>query len=125
MTSGVTSSSGFPPVVEGEGLAASSGAGTCHVVYAGTSTGPASASQNPWTVRCIGRPPYRRATIGGVSAPTAVILDLDGVIAGLPDGFDGWAVLEVDVPNLPTRVESARAGLSYFEANPAFAAAVP
>lgn len=52
-------------------------------------------------------------------------VDLDGVIAGLPDGFDGWAVLEVDVPNLPTRVESARAGLSYFEANPAFAVSVP
>ena len=39
--------------------------------------------------------------------------------------LDGWAVLEVDVPNLPTRVESARAGLSYFEANPAFAISVP
>jgi inosose dehydratase len=52
-------------------------------------------------------------------------VDLDGVIAALPDGFDGWAVLEVDVPNLPTRVESARAGLSYFEANPAFAVSVP
>jgi inosose dehydratase len=52
-------------------------------------------------------------------------VDLDGVIAALPDGFDGWAVLEVDVPNLPTRVDSARAGLSYFEANPAFAVSVP
>lgn len=46
-------------------------------------------------------------------------VDLDAVIAAL-EGFDGWAVLEVDVPNLPSRVESARAGLSYFEANPAF-----
>jgi inosose dehydratase len=46
-------------------------------------------------------------------------VDLDAVITAL-DGFDGWAVLEVDVPNLPTRVESARAGLSYFEGNAAF-----
>lgn len=46
-------------------------------------------------------------------------VDLDAVIAAL-NGFDGWAVLEVDVPNLPTRVESARVGLSYFEAQPAF-----
>src|SRR6476469_2815788 len=52
------------------------------------STGPASASQNPWTVRCIGRPPYRRATIGGVSAPTAVILDLDGVIVDTEEVWD-------------------------------------
>ena len=47
-------------------------------------------------------------------------VDLDGVIAALPSGFDGWAVLEVDVPNLPDRVQSARAGLSYLRANPAF-----
>lgn len=49
-------------------------------------------------------------------------VDLDGVIAALPEGFDGWAVLEVDVPNLPTRVESARAGMSYLRGNPAFLA---
>jgi inosose dehydratase len=49
-------------------------------------------------------------------------VNLDAVIAALPEGFDGWAVLEVDVPNLPSRVESARAGLDYLRAHPAFAA---
>ena len=44
------------------------------------------------------------------------------MIAALPDGFDGWAVLEVDVPNLPTRVQSAQEGFDYLRANPAFAA---
>ena len=53
------------------------------------------------------------------SEPGRGDVDLEAVIAAL-DGFGGWAVLEVDVPNLPSRVESARAGLSYFEGNPAF-----
>lgn len=48
-------------------------------------------------------------------------VNLDAVVAALPEGFDGWAVLEVDVPNLPNRVESARAGLDFLRANPAFA----
>jgi inosose dehydratase len=49
-------------------------------------------------------------------------VDLDGVVNALPKGFGGWAVLEVDVPNLPTRVQSAQAGFDYLRANPAFAA---
>lgn len=52
-------------------------------------------------------------------------VDLDAVIAALPEGFDGWAVLEVDVPNLPNRVDSARAGLAYLRAHPAFAVSAP
>jgi inosose dehydratase len=48
-------------------------------------------------------------------------VDIDGVIAALPEDFSGWAVIEVDVPNLPSRVESARASLNYLRANPAFA----
>ena len=57
--------------------------------------------------------------------PGRGVVDLDAVLRALPEGFDGWAVLEVDVPNLPTRVESARAGLDYLRAHPAFAVTHP
>jgi inosose dehydratase len=52
-------------------------------------------------------------------------VDLDGVIEALPEDFSGWAVIEVDVPNLPSRVESARTSLDYLRANPAFAVGRP
>jgi inosose dehydratase len=67
---------------------------------------------------------YMAATFGRHvwTEPGRGDVDLDAVIAALPDGFDGWAVLEVDVPNLPTRVQSAQEGFDYLRANPAFAA---
>jgi inosose dehydratase len=70
---------------------------------------------------------YTAATFGRHvwTEPGRGDVDLDAVIAALPDTFDGWAVLEVDVPNLPTRVESARAGLEFMRAHPAFAVPVP
>ncbi|PRB07511.1 sugar phosphate isomerase/epimerase [Microbacterium sp. MYb64] len=41
--------------------------------------------------------------------PGRGVVDFDAVFDALPEGFDGWCVVEVDVPNLPSRVESARA----------------
>ncbi|HET7476880.1 MAG TPA: sugar phosphate isomerase/epimerase [Dermatophilaceae bacterium] len=69
---------------------------------------------------------YNTATFGRHvwTEPGRGDVDLDGVIAALPDTFDGWAVLEVDVPNLPTRVDSSRAGLDYLRSHPAFAVPV-
>jgi inosose dehydratase len=68
---------------------------------------------------------YMGATFGRHiwTEPGRGSVDLEAVIDALPEGFDGWAVLEVDVPNLPSRVESARAGLEYLQAHPAFAVA--
>jgi inosose dehydratase len=40
-------------------------------------------------------------------------IDFDAVLAALPPGFDGWFVIEVDVPNLPTAAESSAASLEF------------
>ncbi|MGW4032947.1 sugar phosphate isomerase/epimerase family protein [Streptomyces sp. NPDC004838] len=41
--------------------------------------------------------------------PGRGVVDFDAVFAALPEDLDGWCVVEVDVPNLPSAVESARA----------------
>ena len=52
--------------------------------------------------------------------PRRGAVDLNRVITALPEGFVGGVVMEVDVANLPTRMESARAGMRYLKAYPAF-----
>jgi inosose dehydratase len=51
-------------------------------------------------------------------------VDFRAVFAALPAEFDGWSVLEVDVPNLPTPKESARVSRENLLAMPFFAQAV-
>jgi inosose dehydratase len=46
-------------------------------------------------------------------------LDLDGFLHALPEDFDGWAVVEVDAPDLPTPQESARASAEWITRAPA------
>jgi inosose dehydratase len=52
--------------------------------------------------------------------PGRGVVDFRGVFAALPKDFDGWFVVEVDVPNLPDRVESARASYAYLNDNAYF-----
>ena len=40
-------------------------------------------------------------------------LDLDAILDALPDPFDGWVIVEVDAPDMPTPAESARAGAQW------------
>lgn len=47
-------------------------------------------------------------------------VDFAAVFAALPTAFDGWSVLEVDVPNLPTPLESARVSRENLLAMPFF-----
>lgn len=52
---------------------------------------------------------YRDVVAAGLWAePGRGELDLRGAIKALPDDFSGWAILEVDKPDLPTPQESAR-----------------
>jgi inosose dehydratase len=51
--------------------------------------------------------------------PGRGVVDFEAIFAALPADFSGWMVVEVDVPNLPTPVESARASYEYFERFPA------
>ncbi|WP_219530558.1 sugar phosphate isomerase/epimerase family protein [Nonomuraea guangzhouensis] len=55
--------------------------------------------------------------------PGRGVIDFDAVLTALPEGFDGWFVIEVDVPNLPTPVESSAASLSFLRRHPYFATA--
>jgi inosose dehydratase len=43
-------------------------------------------------------------------------LDLRSAIEALPDDFSGWAIVEVDKPDLPTPQESARASAEWTRA---------
>lgn len=43
-------------------------------------------------------------------------IDFAAVFAALPGDWDGWTILEVDVPNLPTPVESTRASYDWITA---------
>lgn len=52
--------------------------------------------------------------------PGRGIVNFDAVFAALPDGFDGWFVVEVDVPNLPGALESSRASYDFIAAHPYF-----
>ena len=52
---------------------------------------------------------YREVVAAGLWAePGRGELDLRAAIEALPDDFSGWAILEVDKPDLPTPQESAR-----------------
>jgi inosose dehydratase len=52
---------------------------------------------------------YPQTVLAGLWAePGAGGLDLDGLIAGLGETFDGWIIIEVDRPSLPP-FESAQA----------------
>jgi inosose dehydratase len=55
--------------------------------------------------------------------PGRGIVNFDAVFAALPAAFDGWFVVEVDVPNLPGAVESSRACYDFIATHPYFAAA--
>jgi len=58
---------------------------------------------------------YLAATIGSKvwTEPGRGAIDFDAVLAALPPDFDGWFVIEVDVPNLPTPAESSAASLDF------------
>jgi inosose dehydratase len=57
---------------------------------------------------------YRDVVAAGLWAePGRGELDLRGAIEALPADFSGWAILEVDKPDLPTPQESARASAEW------------
>ena len=45
-------------------------------------------------------------------------VDFDAVFAALPDSYDGWFVVEVDVPDLPSKEESTRASFRWITEQP-------
>jgi inosose dehydratase len=69
---------------------------------------------------------YREATEGDhvFIEPGRGMIDFDEVFAALPDDFDGWCVLEVDVPNAGTALESTRVSAEWLKAQPIFAGAL-
>jgi inosose dehydratase len=48
-------------------------------------------------------------------------VDFDAVFEALGEVFDGWSVVEVDVPALPNAEESARASFDFLTSHPFFA----
>lgn len=50
-------------------------------------------------------------------------IDFDAVLAALPPAFDGWFIIEVDVPHLPTATESSAESLAFLRRHPYFATA--
>ena len=57
---------------------------------------------------------YRTVVAAGLWVePGRGDLDLEAAIGALPAGFSGWAVVEVDMPDLPTPLESARASAAW------------
>ena len=57
---------------------------------------------------------YREVVAAGLWAePGRGELDLRGAMEALPDDFSGWAIIEVDKPDLPTPQESARASADW------------
>lgn len=50
-------------------------------------------------------------------------VDFDAVLRALPSGFDGWFVIEVDVPKTGTAAESSAISLDFLRAHPYFASA--
>ncbi|MCK0532623.1 sugar phosphate isomerase/epimerase family protein [Sphingobium agri] len=57
------------------------------------------------------------------SEPGRGIVNFDAVFNALPADFDGWFVVEVDIPNLPTPLESSRASYDFLASHPYFAGA--
>ncbi|QAY72246.1 inosose dehydratase [Agromyces protaetiae] len=45
--------------------------------------------------------------------PGTGAVDFDRVFDALPEDFDGWAVIEVDVPNRRTRIDSSRIAIEW------------
>ncbi|MEU9343520.1 sugar phosphate isomerase/epimerase [Streptomyces sp. NPDC048278] len=70
------------------------------------------------------REDYMVATGGSKvwTEPGRGAIDFDAVLAALPDAFDGWFVIEVDVPNLGTPAESSAASLEFLRRHPYFTA---
>ena len=66
---------------------------------------------------------YFAATIGRHiwREPGRGSVDFIGVLDALPATFDGWYVIEVDVPDAGTASESSAASLRYLESLPTFA----
>jgi inosose dehydratase len=60
---------------------------------------------------------YMAATAGRHvwTEPGRGAVDFDGVLAALPEGFDGWFVIEVDVPNAPTAAESSALSWAFLQ----------
>jgi len=56
--------------------------------------------------------------------PGRGIINFDAVFDAVPAGFDGWFVVEVDVPNLPSAIESSRASHDFLASHPHFAGAL-
>jgi inosose dehydratase len=57
---------------------------------------------------------YRDVVAAGLWAePGRGELDLRGAVDALPSDFSGWAIIEVDKPDLPTPQESARASAEW------------
>jgi inosose dehydratase len=48
-------------------------------------------------------------------------IDFDAVLAALPADFDGWFVVEVDVPNSGSPAQSSAISYDFLEAHPYFA----
>ena len=63
---------------------------------------------------------YGTATFGHRvwTEPVRGSIDFDAVLAALPGRFAWWAVTEVDVEDLPDRVESARASYRWAASGP-------
>lgn len=53
--------------------------------------------------------------------PGRGVVNFDAVFDALPAGFDGWFVVEVDVPNLSSAMESSRASHDFLAYHPYFA----
>lgn len=66
---------------------------------------------------------YMQATNGRHvwTEPGRGAVDFDGVFAALPVDYDGWFIIEVDVPNAPTAVESSQLSFDFVERHPFFA----
>ncbi len=63
---------------------------------------------------------YQGATVGEHvwTEPGRGDVDFDAVFAALPESYDGWFVVEVDVPDLPTKEESTQASARWIAAQP-------
>jgi inosose dehydratase len=63
---------------------------------------------------------YQKATFGEHvrTEPGRGSIDFDAVFAALPDGFSGCFVVEVDVPDVPGRLDSARASFKWVSTRP-------
>lgn len=60
---------------------------------------------------------YRQTVLAGLWAePGRGELDLTGILANLPDTFDGWLMVEVDRPDIADPYESARVSARWMRA---------